>query len=436
MSTCKGVSAGPEFLATPARSPGGRGAGSDFTVTGPLLGPLWLTCGITFLFGGLMLADRGRGLWIAGGLIAMVFGIAVWRVAWSRVPCALPRSMPYLAAVVLTPLALASHGVELIVCITAALLFVWTGLSAEPVDITVVSVLGSLVITAAMVNAVGWRIGMLTAAAALPLLAGLAGLLHRLRRHLDQAVLDAELHQQEAVRLEHAAAEVREAAEREHAERAERELRTRQERQAELSAHTAELSESAVGVSDQTRTLAAAVEQMAASLSEVSQAAQRTDGITGHVADLADNATAVMTRLAGASSQIMAASEVIQGIAAQTNLLALNATIESARAGELGKGFAVVAQEVKGLAHASGENAQAIGATLAEVRREVDEAVARVEEISTSMGLLREQNGSLASTVMEQNQTVAEIARGIQEAASAADRMADGVRGLDDLSRG
>ncbi|MFN8078083.1 MAG: methyl-accepting chemotaxis protein [Kineosporiaceae bacterium] len=420
---------------TPAREPEARGAGSDFTVTGRLLGPLWLACGATFLLGGLLLATQGRALWIAGGLIAMIFGASVWRIDWAVVPPVLPRSMPYLASAILTPLALASHGVEMTVCITATLLFVWTGLAADWVDILAVSVLGSLVITSAMVNAAGWRIGCLTALAALPLLAGLASLMHTLRARLDQAVRDTALHQRETARLEQRAARERERVEHEQAEQAQAALVARERRQVELAEHSADLSESAGGVSDQTRTLAAAVEQMAASLAELSQTAQRTDGITTHVAALAQAATQVMGRLASASGQIMAASEVIQGIAEQTNLLALNATIESARAGEMGKGFAVVAHEVKGLAQASGKNAQAIGATLAEIRREVDEAVARVGEISASMGELQEQNSTLASTVSEQNETIGEIARSIHDAAAAADRMADGVRGLEALSR-
>jgi len=132
----------------------------------------------------------------------------------------------------------------------------------------------------------------------------------------------------------------------------------------------------------------------------------------------------------------MAASDVIHAIAEQTNLLALNATIESARAGEAGRGFAVVANEVKDLARQSGENADTITRTLAEVRTQVDAAVARVAEISHSMDELNQQNGTLAAAIEEQSVSVQQIAESVGSTAGEADRMAAGIRSLEQIARG
>ncbi len=400
-----------------------------------MLGPLWLSAGLTFVLGGLLLSTRGTAWWIGGGLAAMVFGLAVRRVDWARVPLALPRSMPYVAGTVLVPLALVSRGVEMIICITATLLFIWTGVAAEWLDIALVAVLGSGVIAIAMVNAQGWQTGLWTGLAALPLLGGLACLMHGLRARLDHAVLDAVGAHEAAARIEDRTRQEREDAEHAQAVEMEATLADRERRQREVAAQSAELTLAATGVSEQTAALATAVDEMAGSLAEVTETAQRTDGITGHVAALAQAASGVMTRLSAASEQIMAASGVIQGLAEQTNLLALNATIESARAGEAGKGFAVVAEEVKGLAKQSGQHADTIGRTLADVRREVDEAVARVAEISASMDQLQSENSALAATVAEQSSTVTSVSSSINEAALAADRIASGVRALEQMSR-
>ncbi|WP_135851925.1 methyl-accepting chemotaxis protein [Halorussus salinus] len=73
-------------------------------------------------------------------------------------------------------------------------------------------------------------------------------------------------------------------------------------------------------------------------------------------------------------------TEFITDIAEQTNMLALNASIEAARAGEAGSGFAVVADEVKELADQTRDATADIEESIDRVRAQTDDAAAGIHE--------------------------------------------------------
>lgn len=98
------------------------------------------------------------------------------------------------------------------------------------------------------------------------------------------------------------------------------------------------------------RSVAAASDQIAASLTEMATKIAGTTQAVYHAAARANVSVGQVERLSGAADKIGSVVLLIHSIAQKTNLLALNATIEAARAGEAGKGFAVVASEVKALA--------------------------------------------------------------------------------------
>ncbi|WP_168209688.1 methyl-accepting chemotaxis protein [Chromobacterium paludis] len=136
---------------------------------------------------------------------------------------------------------------------------------------------------------------------------------------------------------------------------------------------------------DSVRTMAAAIEQLTESVSEISLATQSSAGQAtltaekvsqglGQIVDTQtaslgvvsrmDSAQQLITELKSEVASIQNLAEIIKEIADQTNLLALNAAIEAARAGETGRGFAVVADEVRKLAERTSSSTVEITATV------------------------------------------------------------------------
>ena len=178
-------------------------------------------------------------------------------------------------------------------------------------------------------------------------------------------------------------------------------------------------SSAADSTSGNVQTVAAAAEELAASVAEMSQSIVRSQGATdtayacvqdadGHTKRLAESATA-MTGIVG----------LIQNIAGQINLLALNATIEAARAGEAGRGFAVVASEVKALADQAARATGQINGEIASVQRVSQEVVGALGSIGASVSVMRETVVATAAAIEEQSAVTRDLAENMQSAAGA-----------------
>lgn len=100
--------------------------------------------------------------------------------------------------------------------------------------------------------------------------------------------------------------------------------------------------------------------------------------------------------LAQRSEEIASTLSVITDIASQTNLLALNAAIEAARAGDAGRGFAVVAEEIRKLAEGSRKSAIDIEKVIREVQKDVNAAGKSIETMEVSV-----KSGNVASKEAE-----------------------------------
>lgn len=160
---------------------------------------------------------------------------------------------------------------------------------------------------------------------------------------------------------------------------------------------------------------------------------QLTDTLTA-IGALTDNvlgASDQARNLAEQTRNISKVLDVIRAVAEQTNLLALNAAIEAARAGEAGRGFAVVADEVRSLAHRTGESTREIESMIDSIQHGTTQTV---DALLTSADQARrtQQQAQAANDALS---TIAQAVSGIDERnmviAGAAEEQAQVAREVD-----
>jgi methyl-accepting chemotaxis protein len=173
--------------------------------------------------------------------------------------------------------------------------------------------------------------------------------------------------------------------------------------------------------------MAAAVEQMTASIGEIARSAEDARTVTSRAVGQTSTAAQHVELLAQASQHIGEVIGVIEDIADQTKLLALNATIEAARAGEAGKGFAVVAGEVKNLAKGTSQATERIRLQVQEIQSSVGIAVQEIRGIREVIDQADMNVQTIATAVEEQSITTREITGNVTRTAKALEEVSSEV---------
>jgi len=181
---------------------------------------------------------------------------------------------------------------------------------------------------------------------------------------------------------------------------------------------------------------ASSVEEISASLEEMSSMTRRNADNAAQVNELMKHAGSVVSKannsidgMTVSMEDIFKAGEetskiikTIDEIAFQTNLLALNAAIEAARAGESGAGFAVVADEVRNLAMRTAESSKNTEVLIegmvkkikngSVILNSVNESFTEISEVTSDAGKLTDE---IAAASGEQADGITHIAGGIAD---------------------
>jgi methyl-accepting chemotaxis protein len=195
----------------------------------------------------------------------------------------------------------------------------------------------------------------------------------------------------------------------------------------QASSQTSEVSQSLGEASSGVTAAAAASDEFAMSIGEISRQASTSAELARKATGAAREADTTISALSQSAVHVGKIVEMISSIAQRTNLLALNASIEAARGGEAGRGFAVVASEVKDLATQTAKATEEVAAQIRTIQDTTTASVEALRAIVQQIQQLESTSVSIAAAVDQQSVAGQDLARSIDLAARSTEEVSANI---------